>query len=102
MLDPMLLMVRTVFHIGVVGIVAGDESGAIALDSVARVGIVRITGALRAVFGDRKARQDGTAGSQIGDPADQRHREHRLRASGFAVRYEGVSLLAGDRALLRI
>ena len=90
MLDPGLFGGGAVGDVGIQRIVAGDGRVAVGVETVAGVGVVRIHRALRAVFGDREARQDASVGAERGHVADQRYGYGLCGARTSCLRDEAV------------
>src|ERR1700680_2013750 len=70
-LDPALLVQRTILHIGVIRIVPADRLVGGLQNSVSSVGEpLRVVAGLRAVLGLRETGQLGAAGAQLGHPSN--------------------------------
>src|SRR5207245_11163947 len=88
-LDPRLFDRRVVGDIGVVRIVAGDV-GAVGVNAVSPVGVIRIGGLLGAILGDGKATKVGAAGPELCSPVKQIEGDAGLGAAGAGAGNEGV------------
>src|SRR6476660_3959659 len=75
----------------VIGVVAGDESGSVGNDAIARVWKpLPVMIGLLAVLGNREARQSHASRSKFGRPADHRNGQHSVSPATFALSHEIV------------
>ena len=97
---PLALEIHAVANVGLRRIVAANLLS-MRLNAVAGVRHVGIGLLLRAIFGDREARELLALRADLREPVDHWDRQHRLGAARAGVCNEGIASFAGSSVRLR-